>query len=90
MTEMTAVVELPQWKCTQGCAVRAAKIERVEPSPDDTDKRRLYLDHRGYVDIDANARQFPEDGTGGYYVRYEDGYESFSPAGAFESGYTRA
>jgi hypothetical protein len=26
---------------------------------------------------------------GGYYVRYEDGYESFSPAKAFEEGYTR-
>ena len=25
---------------------------------------------------------------GGYYVRYADGYESFSPAEAFESGYT--
>ena len=25
---------------------------------------------------------------GGYYVHYEDGYESFSPAAAFESGYT--
>ena len=26
--------------------------------------------------------------SGGYYVRYEDGYESYSPAEAFESGYT--
>ena len=26
---------------------------------------------------------------GGYYVRYEDGYESWSPAEAFEAGYTR-
>lgn len=26
--------------------------------------------------------------VGGYYVRYEDGYESYSPAEAFESGYT--
>jgi hypothetical protein len=25
---------------------------------------------------------------GGYWVRYEDGYESYSPAGAFEKGYT--
>lgn len=27
--------------------------------------------------------------VGGYYVRYKDGYESFSPAQAFEEGYTR-
>ena len=26
--------------------------------------------------------------TGGYWVLYEDGYESFSPAKAFEDGYT--
>lgn len=25
----------------------------------------------------------------GYFVRYDDGYESFSPAKAFENGYTR-
>ena len=27
--------------------------------------------------------------VGGYWVKYDDGYESFSPAEAFESGYTR-
>ena len=26
---------------------------------------------------------------GGYLVRYADGYESWSPAGPFEDGYTR-
>lgn len=26
--------------------------------------------------------------SGGYYVIYDDGYESFSPAKAFEDGYT--
>lgn len=28
--------------------------------------------------------------VGGYYVVYKDGYASFSPADAFEDGYTRA
>ena len=27
--------------------------------------------------------------AGGYWVQYEDGYESWSPAEAFEAGYTR-
>ena len=27
--------------------------------------------------------------VGGYYVVHEDGYKSFSPADAFEGGYTR-
>lgn len=26
---------------------------------------------------------------GGYFVVYDDGYQSFSPAGPFEKGYTR-
>lgn len=29
------------------------------------------------------------DPVGGYYVRYADGFESWSPAKAFEDGYTR-
>ena len=29
-----------------------------------------------------------EPAVGGYYVIYEDGYTSFSPAEAFEKGYT--
>ena len=37
------------------------------------------------------ARRVPDglSPVGGYYVRYEDGYESWSPAKAFEEGYTR-
>ena len=27
--------------------------------------------------------------VGGYYVKYKDGYESFSPPDTFEAGYTR-
>lgn len=27
--------------------------------------------------------------AGGYFIQYEDGYKSFSPAEPFESGYTR-
>jgi len=27
--------------------------------------------------------------VGGYYVVYKDGYKSYSPAKAFEEGYTR-
>lgn len=27
--------------------------------------------------------------VGGYFVKYDDGYQSWSPAAAFEAGYTR-
>ena len=39
------------------------------------------------VSDDYMHKHMPE--KGGYFVRYEDGYESFSPAGAFEAGYTK-
>lgn len=44
-----------------------------------------------YEPVDVSGeyveRHHPE--IGGYYVRYADAYESFSPAKAFEEGYTR-
>lgn len=40
-----------------------------------------------FVNADYVRRHNPQ--TGGYFVQYEDGYTSFSPASAFESGYTR-
>lgn len=39
------------------------------------------------VDADYVHKHNPK--AGGYYVVYKDGYESWSPAEAFESGYTR-
>jgi hypothetical protein len=39
------------------------------------------------VDADYMQKHKPE--VGGYYVVYDDGYKSFSPAKAFEDGYTR-
>lgn len=45
--------------------------------------------HKSIVEIEVGrawvARHQPE--VGGYFVRYEDGYESYSPAEAFEKGY---
>lgn len=38
------------------------------------------------VSGDYITKHNPE--IGGYYVRYQDGYESYSPAGAFEEGYS--
>lgn len=46
------------------------------------------------VSDDWISRHLPADETepgffvGGYFVRYADGYESWSPAEAFEEGYT--
>jgi hypothetical protein len=39
------------------------------------------------VDADYVRKHNPQ--PGGYFVQYADGYKSFSPAKAFEDGYTR-
>lgn len=39
-----------------------------------------------YVSAEWFDKHNPE--VGGYYVRYKDGYDSYSPAEAFENGYT--
>jgi len=39
------------------------------------------------VSAEFLAKHKPE--VGGYWVQYADGYQSFSPAAAFEEGYTR-
>ncbi len=40
-----------------------------------------------YVNQEYVAKHKPQ--VGGYYVMYEGGYESWSPADAFEGGYTK-
>lgn len=85
--------KLPRWECHK--IVRAAKIERVEDFRDPADESK-YLPHKhlhldGGVVIIIGWEWFAkhEPRAGGYYVVYEDGYASYSPAHAFESGYTR-
>ena len=40
------------------------------------------------IPVTAHWAQKHKPKSGGYYVVYEDGYTSWSPAEAFESGYT--
>ncbi len=45
----------------------------------------------GYSEFDV-SKEYTEKHdpkAGGYWVKYEDGYQSFSPADAFEKGYDR-
>lgn len=39
------------------------------------------------VTVNSGYLEKHKPAVGGYFVRYEDGYESFSPAAAFEAGY---
>ena len=72
--------------------VRAFKIVEITSGLSITDETCLVSDTDGTnsqgtsVSPEYVAKHVPV--VGGYYVRYDDGYESFSPAAAFEAGYT--
>ena len=82
---------LPLYQCHK--QVRACKIERVHHAVDeDIAEVRCWLTPENpeimpiRVGKDYYKKHQPE--AGGYYLLYADGYESFSPAGAFEAGYS--
>lgn len=92
-----AQIEMPKYQCHK--KVWALKIKSVELDIDAANKEgretdgsaRLIPEDGAYaplkVDSDYVRKHKPE--AGGYYVSYADGYKSFSPAAAFEEGYTK-
>lgn len=85
-------MEMPRYRSHK--VVHALKITKVvDPTPpgSESDGSRLLEVELPYkpvrVDHDYVRKHNPQ--AGGYYVVYKDGYESWSPAEAFESGYTR-
>ena len=85
---MNASAEMPKYKCHK--EVWALKIEELHSSEDGS--AMLVPAERGFAGIrvppEYVAKHKPE--AGGYYVVYSDGYRSFSPAKAFEDGYSPA
>lgn len=73
---------IPKWRCHK--VVAAFKIGRIEGC-------RLYSfdDETVFVDVSPDYTNRHPLNEAGYYVRYEDGYESWSPSDAFEKGYTQ-
>lgn len=87
-------VELPKYQCHK--IVHGFKITNIvrdgEGEDRDTDGSAVLHHEEGYfipVKVDAEYMSKHKPEIGGYYVIYEDGYQSFSPADAFEGGYTR-
>jgi len=93
---------MPRYRCHKD--VWALKIQSVETNlptieelektlagNDDAPGGFLKFEDPGYgvraVSTDYMRKHKPV--AGGYFVVYKDGYESFSPAEAFEEGYTR-
>lgn len=92
--------DLPFYQCHK--QVRALKIVGVEDLPATTINaddgsafrrpggiRLLFEAPFDPIDKTAEWAIRHDVKAGGYYVVYEDGYASFSPADAFEDGYTR-
>jgi hypothetical protein len=78
--------QFPQYQCHK--KVRALKIKDVKPDEtifhaDITFEGEQYAPLR--VTREWYLKNLPR--AGGYYVVYEDGYSSYSPAKAFEEGY---
>lgn len=79
--------------------VRALKIKSIDFDYDkavlegrETDGSAIITpEDEGYSPFRVNSEYIHKHDpkAGGYYVVYEDGYESWSPAKAFEQGYTR-
>ena len=82
-------MELPKYRCHK--VVQAAKIVAMDYNAL-TNGRFLALENgtapRHIVAVDRDWIERHEPTEGGYYVLYEDGYASYSPAKAFEEGYT--
>lgn len=91
MSETQAQREMPRYKCHK--LVWALKIKDVyrEPHGNATVKYFLVPEDPGYAPIEVSTEYISKRSVepGGYYVVYEDGYKSYSPAKAFEEGYTR-
>lgn len=85
--------EMPQYQSHK--KVWALKIAglRHTGTPDQESDGSMWMDPEddgyGPVKLDAAFMRKHEPKVGGYYVVYQDGYKSFSPADAFEGGYTR-
>jgi hypothetical protein len=77
--------ELPKYKCHK--VVQAVKINEVEFHPDAG--IIIFPDHPQIapfqLSTEYNRKHMPK--KGGYFVVYEDGYQSYSPGEAFEKGY---
>ncbi len=84
--------EMPKYRSHK--IVHALKIKTFVQNESNGDPK----DHNWATAIPENTRYAPFDidrelfikhkpGDGWYYIAYPDGYKSFSPAEAFESGY---
>jgi len=85
---------MPRYKCHK--EVEAIKIGAIEFAHDGSAKiapASVHVKHGNFATDDGYRQKFKAELHGhpeelGYYIKYNDGYESWSPTKAFEEGYT--
>lgn len=87
MSDFSAA-EMPQYRCHK--TVRALKIWAVHLcGPGDAALLQWVDESYAPLQVSEEFVQRHRPEAGGYYVVYDDGYASYSPAKAFELGYTK-
>jgi hypothetical protein len=91
MTDATASVQMPRYRCHKEVwALKIADLTPIEGKGGKLAGMMMHPEEKGYAAFPLDgaymSKHHPE--VGGYYVVYPDGYKSFSPAKAFEDGYT--
>lgn len=83
-----AMMELPRYKSHK--IVHALKIHNIDVDLD-SGAAVITPEDAGYGPFGVSAEYMGKHKPriGGYYVVYDDGYQSWSPCDAFEKGYTK-
>lgn len=89
--QANAQAQMPRYQCHK--KVWALKIKEIKraPSGNATVTHSLVFKEGAYAPLNVSLEYIDKHSpqAGGYYVVYDDGYKSYSPAKAFEDGYTR-
>ena len=85
---MAEIKNLPLYQCHK--KVRAGRITGVVTETRGGRKINFLHLHgsAGPIVVSDEWMERHQPETGGYFVSYQDGYSSYSPAEAFESGYS--
>ena len=79
---------LTKWVCKK--QVWAEKIINIRFNPNGDPKIQWELANGEMISVSPDLLcRGTTTPTGGYYVLYENGYESWSPADVFEAGYVK-
>jgi hypothetical protein len=82
---MSGSKEMPQYQCHK--KVRALKIKKIEYFDDASAELTFENDDYAPLKVPVHWTRNHEPDVGGYYVQYDNGHTSYSPAKAFEEGY---